>query len=50
MYFSGFDAVTEKLINDQWSTELFAIPLVTFNDYEVYFMGFKIKTDEKEIL
>lgn len=50
MYFSDFDAVTEKLINDLWSVEPFPILLVTFNDSEVYFMGFKMKIAEKEIL
>lgn len=49
MYFSDFDAVTENLINDLWSIETFPILLVTFNDYEVYFMGFKMKIAEKEI-
>lgn len=43
MFFSDFDAVTEKLINDLWSIEPFPILLVTFNDYEVYSMGFKMK-------
>ena len=49
MYFSDFDAVTEKLVNDLWSTEPFPI-LVTFNGYEVYFMGFKMKIAQKETL
>jgi len=50
VYFSDFDAVTEKLIYDLWSIELFPILPVTFNDYEVYFMGFKMKIAEKDIL
>lgn len=49
-YFSDFDVVTENLINDLWSVEPFPILLVTFNDCEVYFMGFKMKIAEKEIL
>lgn len=50
MVFSVVDAVTEKLINDPWSIEPSPILLVTFNDYEVYSMGFKMKIAEEKIL
>lgn len=46
MFFSVFDAVTEKLINDLWPIEPSPILLVTFNDYEVYSIGFKMKIAE----
>lgn len=37
-------------MNDLWSIELFPVLAVTFSDYKLYFMGFKMKNVEKEVV